>query len=446
MAEPKEPLKKTFICYYAQDHPGFRLPELHSVCSCTNTNVEFGSNTQVYHNEKPYLEIKAFDESIQAIAGRSILIRYCIELWAHGCCLEEILNEKNTLASWTKQHFTNESITFKIDVEAFGKKLSIDKKREWIDSLGDILDIPGKVKLNDPSHTLCLLLDFHSSNAESEGCKYIYFGRLVARGQRELLHKFSLKTRYFIGNTSMDPQLSFLMANQGKVQRGSFVFDPFVGTGSILSCCAQFGACTAGSDIDKAIIYGRARDEIIRTNYKQYSLVDKYVDVMAADITNFPMRTCEFFDAVITDPPYGIREGGRKLNSNDGCIDDESKDDVKSCVFPSSSLHQLSDIILDLIHFAAIYLRAGGRLVYWLPVFAPSYDAKLVPSHPCFTVISNTEQKLTSVISRRLITMEKTSSLKITDLKPLKEGNEEWKRAHNQFRDNYFKGKSEKHS
>ena len=44
-----------------------------------------------------------------------------------------------------------------------------------------------------------------------------------------------------------------------------------------------------------------ARDEIIRTNYKQYSLVDKYVDVMAADITNFPMRTCEFFDAVITD-------------------------------------------------------------------------------------------------------------------------------------------------
>ena len=33
-----------------------------------------------------------------------------------------------------------------------------------------------------------------------------------------MIHKYSLKTRHFIGNTSMDPQLSFLMANQGKVR------------------------------------------------------------------------------------------------------------------------------------------------------------------------------------------------------------------------------------
>ena len=39
----------------------------------------------------------------------------------------------------------------------------------------------------------------------------------MAHGQRNLLHQYSVKNRIFIGNTSMDAQLSFLMANQAKV-------------------------------------------------------------------------------------------------------------------------------------------------------------------------------------------------------------------------------------
>ena len=39
---------------------------------------------------------------------------------------------------------------------------------------------PGKVKLKDPDHTLCLLLSY-SSNSDGEKClEYIYFGRLVS--------------------------------------------------------------------------------------------------------------------------------------------------------------------------------------------------------------------------------------------------------------------------
>lgn len=52
----------------------------------------------------------------------------------------------------------------------------------------------------------------------------------------------SLKTRKFIGNTSMDPQLSLLMANQGLAGKGDLVFDPFVGSGSLLVAAAKFGA------------------------------------------------------------------------------------------------------------------------------------------------------------------------------------------------------------
>jgi tRNA (guanine10-N2)-methyltransferase len=55
----------------------------------------------------------------------------------------------------------------------------------------------------------------------------------LADGQRELITKLSLKRRKFIGNTSMDPQLSLYMANQSLVQPGDIVLDPFVGTGKL---------------------------------------------------------------------------------------------------------------------------------------------------------------------------------------------------------------------
>ena len=38
---------------------------------------------------------------------------------------------------------------------------------------------------------------------------------------------------HFIGNTSMDPTLSFLMANMAGVNETSIVLDPFVGTGEV---------------------------------------------------------------------------------------------------------------------------------------------------------------------------------------------------------------------
>ena len=46
-------------------------------------------------------------------------------------------------------------------------------------SIGEMLDIPGRVKLKDPSHTLCLLLDFYSQDCSQKSCNFIYFGRMV---------------------------------------------------------------------------------------------------------------------------------------------------------------------------------------------------------------------------------------------------------------------------
>lgn len=48
----------------------------------------------------------------------------------------------------------------------------------------------------------------------------------------------------------MEAELSLIMANQAKVSPGKFVYDPFVGTGSMLYTSAFFGAAVIGSDID----------------------------------------------------------------------------------------------------------------------------------------------------------------------------------------------------
>jgi tRNA (guanine10-N2)-methyltransferase len=45
----------------------------------------------------------------------------------------------------------------------------------------------------------------------------IFFGREIGHGQRHLITQYAVRERHFIGNTSMDAQLSFIMANQAKV-------------------------------------------------------------------------------------------------------------------------------------------------------------------------------------------------------------------------------------
>ena len=61
----------------------------------------------------------------------------------------------------------------------------------------------------------------------------------------------------------------------------------------------------------------------------------------------------------------------------------------------------------DLLQFVAKYLRVNGRFVYLLPATI-DFDAKKdLPTHPCLSIIGNSEQKCQGIFRRRLITMEK---------------------------------------
>lgn len=112
----------------------------------------------------------------------------------------------------------------------------------------------GKVDLKNPQVTMVVSEDFGSDHNDppEEPCQ-VFIGRLVARSKRgEAIRAYDLKVRNMIGNTSMDPELSLIMANMGLARPGSLVLDPFVGTGAIAVCavtrvCLEAARCLGGA-------------------------------------------------------------------------------------------------------------------------------------------------------------------------------------------------------
>lgn len=81
--------------------------------------------------------------------------------------------------------------------------------------------------MEQPDHVL-YYFEYFESNKNTLEQSDIFLGTWISNGNRELVSKLSLKTRVFIGNTSMEPQLALIMVNQGLVCKGDVVYDPFV--------------------------------------------------------------------------------------------------------------------------------------------------------------------------------------------------------------------------
>ncbi len=79
-----------------------------------------------------------------------------------------------------------------------------------------------------------------------------------------------------------------------------------------------------GADLDYKLIHAfglssrqgqkyRSKNENIRNNLKQYGLEDFFLDILVADFSSPYIKAGYKFDAIITDPPYGIREKAKKV-------------------------------------------------------------------------------------------------------------------------------------
>jgi tRNA (guanine10-N2)-methyltransferase len=238
----------------------------------------------------------------------------------------------------------------------------------------------------------------------------VYFGRILNHRNlkgRGGIDQYSLNKRSYLGPTSMDAELSFIMTNLGQVEKGSFCMDPFVGTGSILLSCALRGAYCMGTDIDLRVLRGKSRKENVQSNFEQYGLPRPELIRSDNAIYHRHYRShLPLYDTIICDPPYGIRAGARKTGSRlekPRPVLDEHRHDHIAQTQP----YPVSDVMADLLDMAARTLVMHGRLVYIIPSFQNFDVSTDLPQHSCLEIVHICYQPLSLELGRRMVTMKK---------------------------------------
>lgn len=389
------------------------------------------------------------EEAVRLVMSRSVLIRTACELWAASTTIDGLHQKMKGLNSeLIKAHFGAEK-SFKIMVEAFNKTLTQPEKVDKIESFS-YLPIEGPISLKNPEVTYYYYeyWGLDPGRLPLQPLNY-FFGRWICESQRQYVSKYSLKERHFIGNTSMDPHLSMIMANMAQIQDGHLILDPFVGSGSLLISAAHFGGYVLGAEIDWLVLHGKSKptranqrqrqpDEHIKKNMKQYRLSHRYIDVALCDASTPVWKPQCRFDAIITDPPYGIRESTNRVGAKPNKTTPIPDHIPEGHHFPTKMQYALGDIYKDLLNFAANHLTLHGRLVFWIPIVRSEYNVENLPKHPCLRLMFNSEQGLTANTSRRLITMEKVME---PDQAVCESAFAD--QLHNTFREKYFLGSAE---
>ncbi|KAJ3219911.1 hypothetical protein HDU67_008440 [Dinochytrium kinnereticum] len=429
---------RPFVVQFAQIHLDFRLAELESLAKLEAVDIQYDASTLSIYSPFFFVKLRSREDAVKLIT-RSILIKEIIELWADANDFESLLKKVQNLPMEMREPYL--TCSFKFLVTAFGSTLTVPEQVQRIERFS-FLEFAGEIDLKNPSVIFKYYEDYgdytrRGLSAPREGPERCIFGILLATGNRAIVNRFDLKKRGYLGTTSMDAELSLIMANQALAKEGSMVLDPFVGTGSVILSAAHFGAYTMGSDIDGRQIRGKAKDsKSIKTNVAQYNLGSRVLDNIVTDIAHNPWRKTPLWDAIVCDPPYGVRAGARKIGVND-------KMPPKTTFFkpngdpklPQTVPYELHEVILDLVSFAAEMMVPGGRLVYWLPTVPDEYHPSDIPSHPRLRVVANSEQFF-GKWARRLITMEKLLE---------SEPDADWDKpegdapAHSRFRNKYFK-------
>lgn len=291
-----------------------------------------------------------------------------------------------------------------------------------------------------------------------------------------LLDRLSLKKRPYLGPTTLDPELGLAMANLARVKPGHIVLDPFVGTGSILASAAALTGCTVlGTDIDFKILAGKGGKDVF-TNFAHYGLAPP--ELLYADNATAPVTDRPIIDAIIADPPYGVRAGARRggpagtglaaaaataaavggagagaaaaTPAAAAADDSAAAVAVAAAVEPTppaasadargaeaaaagstagaaasappvskttgqaynprvwaTRVYEEVDVMADLLDRAARMLVPGGRLVYLYPTLREGHSLEKLPHHPCLAVESDSEETLTLLLCRRIVTMVK---------------------------------------
>lgn len=375
----------------------FRVSELLATARYLNVDLKFENEDLkigVSTNSPFFACILPNDEDAIRIARRSIAVQSVSQLLADGATFD--LFHSNCSAVSADDYDLNNG-SFAVKVETCCQKISNENRLQYIHELVENLHLTSKVDLQNPDKLMILFLNYEVRGERVP--THIYAGIHLSDGNSKFASKFPLNERNFINTTSMKPNLSLLSASQALCGPGTIVYDPFCGSGSLLVACASIGAHVIGSDFDMSSMFKNENDWLGR-NFDQYNLKDKFIGLFRCDFLKDVTRFNRSLDAIVTDPPYGIREK---------CVAKKDKKDIDSNDIDNNDepVSPLLPLLLRLYQFAAKALKLGGRLVFWLPC-AYNLDAEAeLPKQRSLKLVSNCRQTLSSRYCRHLITYEK---------------------------------------
>jgi len=176
-------------------------------------------------------------------------------------------------------------------IKRHGKALSTAALEREI---GSVIGEKGstKVDLENPEETILGIIS-----------KRFAIGRVIVEVDRSQYEARRPHKRPYFHPGAMLPRISRACVNLTRVKAGERFLDPFCGTGGFLIEAGLLGAEVYGFDIDAEAVRGCEK------NLKQYG-IDCKVDVKDA----MELEHEGFFDAVATDPPYGISASTKGLN------------------------------------------------------------------------------------------------------------------------------------
>lgn len=368
------------------------------------------------------------------LMSRCTLVRSVMELWGVGTTLDNCVSntrkwQDTSLGKNIFDQNAAETKSWKTTIHTLGTKYTREEQ-DVMRNKFSFLKFRGPVRMESPDNEYLLIREIELSalgtalyprhdfqkklivENDARPPLAVYFGRVLETRSlkgRGGVDQYSLKKRSYLGPTSMDAELSFIMTNLGQVEKGSFVMDPFVGTGSILLSSAIRGAYCMGTDIDLRVLRGRSKEENVCTNFAQLGLARP--ELVRSDNAlysrHYRRSNVPMYDAIVTDPPYGIRAGARKTGSrleNPRPILEEHRHDHIAQTKPYS----VSDVMSDLVDMAAKTLVMGGRLVYVIPSFSTDFSVENdLPQHVCLQLVHSCYQPFTVELGRRIVTMKK---------------------------------------
>lgn len=434
---------KEYLIYFAQAYPNFRRAEIESLASLYNIEIDLS-----HHDEKnPFLIVKLDnDDQARKIMERSILGRGIYELWGHGKDLQELHENVKSTSSEKFQDFKTSS--FKFNFIGYMGKRSNKKKFEIIESFS-YLGFEGPIRMKNPEAEFTVLEEYFVSGKElATTPEYMWFGRQIQLSARteNILDKYDLKRRKYIGTTSFDAELALVSCNIGQVGPGKITYDPFTGTGSFLVAAANFGGLPIGSDIDVRILRGKNDQCNIKSNFKQYGTTGNFLDILTMDFTNNAFASHLPIDCIVCDPPYGVREGLKVCGAKDPekaagrenvVIDGEMAHLRRDFIQPKKP-YELANLLDDLLNFAADRLPINGRLAFWMPTANDDFEINQIPQHEKLELIYNLEQQFNKWSRRLLVYVKRDGSYKGQTKNGLKTQNIK------NFRERYFNGFNEK--